>query len=102
MNPEGFARVIKDNGVIIEGNFTNDGKMHGWCATFDGHQNSIYIGWYQNDSRQGNYVELRPGDLTVKAGGKSGWYVNDVRKKVKVDKENKKYLMPKEFRDMFL
>jgi len=71
MQPEGFARVIYDDGTICEGNFTFDGKREGWCISFQGHKKSISIGWYNNDIRHGNFIEFNAEDMKMKA---CGWY----------------------------
>jgi len=75
--PAGVVRLVNQSGNIIEGTVKPDGKMNGFCITFDTLQNLIHVGWYINNKRNGNWMQLKAWDMTV---SESGWYFNDERK----------------------
>ena len=82
--------MINQIGNIIEGTFTPDGKRNGFCITYNGIQNEIYVGWYKNDVKTGNWMSLGAEDFSVKEKGyyEDGRYVGYKR-----DHKEYKYFM---------
>ena len=74
--PEGLIRCINSTGNIYEGVFTKDLKINGFCVCTIGHRNMIYLGWYKNNLRNGNWMSVNGKDLKVI---ESGWYKEDQR-----------------------
>ena len=50
--------------------------MNGWVIAFVGQAKSILMGWYKNNSREGNWMHLNADDMSIKV---SGWYEKNVR-----------------------
>ena len=74
--PAGFVRMITEKGYIIEGIINTEGQRDGWCVKYSGYTDIIYVGWYREGLRNGNYMEINAGDMSVRV---SGWYKNDRR-----------------------
>ena len=72
--PDGFIKCVSLQGNIHIGNFTSDFVKDGWCISFMGQVNCIYVGWYKNNKRHGNWMVLHADDLTTKV---SGFYQED-------------------------
>jgi len=72
------VRVITEYGTISEGNFTPDGKRNGWCVTYSGNTDTIFIGWFKDDKATGNFMELLGSSMAV-SFYRSGWYEDDKR-----------------------
>ena len=49
--PDGFIRMIDEEGNIFEGVFTPDGKRNGFCVKFSSLTKKYYIGFYQDDKK---------------------------------------------------
>ena len=71
--PSGFVRLIDGLGHIHEGCFSSDLRLSGFCISFKG--DVIDVGWYKNDDRIGNWMQLSGTDLRIIH---KGWYVNNV------------------------
>ena len=52
--------------------------MNGWCITYSGFTNSIFVGWFVNDSIFGNFIEIIGNDHKL-ISTRSGYYENDER-----------------------
>ena len=66
--------MITEKGYIIEGVVNTEGRRDGWCVKYSGYSDCIYVGWYKDGIRYGNYMEIDAKDMSIKV---SGWYKND-------------------------
>ena len=69
--PFGYIRAINEYGNIYEGSFTSDFKINGFCVSFIGSSNEIWVGWYKNRVPHGNWMSLDGSNLSII---NSGWY----------------------------
>ena len=74
--PDGFVRIIDQQGNIYEGNFGPNLKFNGWSISYIGTSNTIYAGWYKNNKRHGNWMSLNARESKVK---EQGWYQENQR-----------------------
>ena len=48
--------------------------MNGWCVSLIGHSNSILVGWYRNNKRNGNWLLIDGDTQKIR---ESGFYKDD-------------------------
>ena len=61
--PNGFIRMVNQFGNIFEGTMTPKGRIHGFCVTFIGYNNTIYAGWYWDGKSYGNWMSIDAEDM---------------------------------------
>ena len=57
---------INQIGNIYCGNFTSDIAMNGWVVSYLGYQNTIEVGWYFNNLREGNWMAVDAQDMSIR------------------------------------
>jgi len=71
-------------------------ELDGWSIVFLGYSSEIWVGWYQNNIRVGNWMSLKGDDFAIL---ESGWYEDNGRKgDMKSDSRYKKFTR----KDIFL
>ena len=56
---------------MYEGTFSPDFKINGFCIQYLGTFNAIFVGWYKNSQKYGNWMSLSGENFSII---QQGWY----------------------------
>ena len=74
--PNGFVRLINQLGNVYEGTITPDCRINGFCISYIARTGMIEIGWYKNNIKHGNWMQIDGDDMMI---WDSGNYDNGIR-----------------------
>ena len=63
--PNGFCRLIDEEGTIHEGMYTPAGRKDGWHISFNGESGLISLGVYKDNKPHGQILDVDPATLKI-------------------------------------